>query len=863
MNNTSPKIYVNNSLFLGRLDEQDAFRRLLRQILAEKERDAPPRLILLYGEGGMGKSQLVRRLLDIAHTEPPFERDIQTLFLDWEAARNRYIALQVAREQIAPEAMLAALFNAIPNPDKRHFKKYGQIIKRRKEAEQKIAQALDRERQEGAYADLADLGATALAKLVRLALPPVGETGEKMSQTLLAAGITLGAEQLAAARQKAEQFIRARLDPESLKVYRDPLGHLARALGDGYKQLAKKRPLFIALDTYEIIPPAADLWLREVIKSAGPRLLWLIAGRNNLLPSRPGDRFRGYSADFTRNLTAWDIQELAIKYVSDFLLDRAPQRPPTRDDAAAIHRATLGVPLALNLAADLWAQNIPLSAITKGTPDYAPREELVRLMCERVLVHVEKDPGGEADRRAIYALAMQARPDRAALRAILSPADPDAPFNLNARLQQLASRYAVVKETAALHDTMGAFVHEYLLRVEKDAGPLLRDIAGRAVKHLRAARNRLDKDLFDLAEKVEDEDRQQTTLDLIHWLFWLDERAAWQELIPRFTEALAYDLNFARTLLQSAAPFKPGLSKRGRKRLKALQLDEENRAAMLAELERLADRGKWLADREDEETAPQCARHRRAILHLWRARLQMRQKHPDAALQSLLKAEALIPPDAKTLRQQTGRAFSELSRKFLWPRTSGDAVPSEAGLQAARRAVALDSEQSDAWYYLGVASKQLKRYEEAEAAYRRAIELDETYAYPHNNLGVLYLMTNKPDEAARAFRRAVELEPEDASYRASLAGALRQAGREAEAAEHLARARQWMATESDYNKACIEALSGNPEAALDYLAQALAQGEEDRDWAKQDPDLLSLRQHPRFIALVNADRPEGFSNASS
>jgi hypothetical protein len=61
----------------------------------------------------------------------------------------------------------------------------------------------------------------------------------------------------------------------------------------------------------------------------------------------------------------------------------------------------------------------------------------------------------------------------------------------------------------------------------------------------------------------------------------------------------------------------------------------------------------------------------------------------------------------------------------------------------------------------------------------------------------------------------------------------------------------------EYNLACTHALLGNREAALDWLRRSLDQsgtspGElrREKDWAARDPDLGSLRDDPRFAALV-------------
>jgi hypothetical protein len=59
------------------------------------------------------------------------------------------------------------------------------------------------------------------------------------------------------------------------------------------------------------------------------------------------------------------------------------------------------------------------------------------------------------------------------------------------------------------------------------------------------------------------------------------------------------------------------------------------------------------------------------------------------------------------------------------------------------------------------------------------------------------------------------------------------------------------------HRACTYALAGRSEEALDWLARDLAENHRtvkkrngQRDWARQDRDLVSLFEDPRFLDLV-------------
>ena len=233
-----------------------------------------------------------------------------------------------------------------------------------------------------------------------------------------------------------------------------------------------------------------------------------------------------------------------------------------------------------------------------------------------------------------------------------------------------------------------------------------------------------------------------------------------------------------------------------------------------------------------------------------------------AEYQCALELGGLTPQQETIVHSNLGKSYRDLGRY-------------DEAIAAYQRAVELDPTDAYPHNGLGNVYGDLGRHDEAIAEYRRAIKLDPTDADYHSNLGLVYHDLGRHDETIAAYERAIELDPTFATAHVSLASVYRHLGQTDAWAHHIAEARRLVKPDDTYNLACLESVAGNVDAALEHLAQALAQAPGDRTWAARAPDLAWVRDDPRFQALVggeeDSDRPnlkctqprQGFPKVSS
>ena len=214
--------------------------------------------------------------------------------------------------------------------------------------------------------------------------------------------------------------------------------------------------------------------------------------------------------------------------------------------------------------------------------------------------------------------------------------------------------------------------------------------------------------------------------------------------------------------------------------------------------------------------------------------------------------------------------------------------------EASARALALDPNLAEAHASSGLAHLVLEEFEQAESEFKKAIELNPRLFEAYYYFGRTRFHQGDMDAAADLFAQAASVNPEDYQSRLLRVQILRGAGRidaaKTEArlaievvernlewnpddarAFHLGagslillgeiqRAGEWLdrALRIDpddpivlYNVACNYSILNRVDEAMECLERAFEHGTVSEDWMKNDADLVNVRSHPRYAALLS------------
>ena len=178
--------------------------------------------------------------------------------------------------------------------------------------------------------------------------------------------------------------------------------------------------------------------------------------------------------------------------------------------------------------------------------------------------------------------------------------------------------------------------------------------------------------------------------------------------------------------------------------------------------------------------------------------------------------------------------------------------PLEVDIEQCKLAAQKNSRNYAVWEVLGDAYKAAGRYKDAISAYQTAISVNSIKPSSYYRLGLVYAVERMGTEAVATFQKVLELDPDHAQAHASLASQYLRMGQEELAQSHIEKAlNTHLEDETEYNRACLEAICGNNDRALELLEIALQSKQTYIDWAHNDPDLDPLRSDHRFQDLLS------------
>jgi tetratricopeptide (TPR) repeat protein len=178
---------------------------------------------------------------------------------------------------------------------------------------------------------------------------------------------------------------------------------------------------------------------------------------------------------------------------------------------------------------------------------------------------------------------------------------------------------------------------------------------------------------------------------------------------------------------------------------------------------------------------------------------------------------------------------------------------SEIGTEEEKLAkqIEINPRSATTWEALGTLYKTSGRYEEAIQAFNQAISIAPSEVSYYHNLGLVYAAQGNNKDAFNTFQKVLELNPNHSLTHASLGGYYKKMGLEELAQRHIGKAMKHIyESENEYNRACLDAICGNNDQAIELLRIALENKQTFVEWVLNDPDLDSLHKDERFQNLI-------------
>ena len=183
----------------------------------------------------------------------------------------------------------------------------------------------------------------------------------------------------------------------------------------------------------------------------------------------------------------------------------------------------------------------------------------------------------------------------------------------------------------------------------------------------------------------------------------------------------------------------------------------------------------------------------------------------------------------------------------------------EAARDEFETALGLCTELFEAYFFYGRSCFSQGQFEKAAELFGQASQANPADFQALSLRGLCFRALNRETEAHETFQQALrridnhlQLNPDDVRAVYMKSGSFASLGDYAQALEWSDRALSMDPEEPSvlYNVACNYALINETEKALDCIEKAFDKGFGHKEWMEHDPDFASLKNHPRFKALM-------------
>ena len=536
-----PGLEEARASFVGREDLVRTMQSVLDAVAPRAPGERPHTAgVWFHGLGGMGKSWLLRKALLLAEDHRGAAgggRPPDSLYVDCEDPEACGRALSDPTMDVVDVLdPLAARLASLRGPAA--VASYVRARERYRDAIVLHRHSMGRLRDQ--LSSLGRLTAPDIDPSLRIVLDARGAPSDAASLAQYATDLL---EDAAGLRALMDAWLQQRepLSDVDRRWRAEPDESLARAFAATLSSAARERPLLVALDTAEFLGVPVEAALRAVVgglASAGDPVGWFVSSR--LAPGRSDVAATAAWADLTgKPVLAVAIDDKHLLTPGEIGALLAKTRFPDAvgaEVAAAVHRATLGVPLAVRMVLDLQRDGHPILAELAALPSPGDRspspnaaqaaallDRVLADVCDRFLKHMRGKPAHRVDLERVYALALLPSLDRPVLDVMWggSPATASA-------LWDLGRRFALLND-GDLHGSIRRLLRDRWLRHGLDATAL--GVADR----VRGAVSSIAK----LGE-VGSEAHQQQRLRELNALAWTDAAAATSAAAEALALAVVY-----------------------------------------------------------------------------------------------------------------------------------------------------------------------------------------------------------------------------------------------------------------------------------------------------------------------------------